>query len=68
VISEPPSLDGADHDTAAEESPATPETPVGGSGTVAGVGSGVTAFGLATSLELTTHREFFAVVFDSNLS
>ena len=36
VISDPPVLDGADHETATEESPKTPDTPVGAPGTVAG--------------------------------
>ena len=36
VISEPPVLDGADHETATEESPKTPDTPVGAPATVAG--------------------------------
>jgi len=36
VIAEPPVLDGADHETVTEESPNTPDTPVGAPGTVAG--------------------------------
>jgi len=36
VIAEPPVLDGADHETTTEESPKTPDTPVGAPGTVAG--------------------------------
>jgi hypothetical protein len=36
VIAEPPVLDGADHETTTDESPKTPDTPVGAPGTVAG--------------------------------
>ena len=36
VIAEPPVLDGADHETTTDESPKTPDTPVGTPGTVAG--------------------------------
>ena len=36
VIAEPPVLDGADHETVTEESPNTPDTPLGAPGTVAG--------------------------------
>jgi hypothetical protein len=68
VTGEPPSLDGADHDTVTSVSPATPETVVGASGTVAGVGGGVTALGLATGVERATQRDFLAFAFESNLS
>ena len=36
VTAEPPSDDGADHETSTEESPNTPDIPVGAPGTVAG--------------------------------
>ena len=36
VMADPPMLDGAVHDTATEESPNTPDTPVGAPGSVAG--------------------------------
>jgi hypothetical protein len=65
VIAEPPSLDGANHDTTTEASPPTPETLVGAPGTVA---AGTGAFGEPTKVDLTTHADFFAFVFDSNLS
>ncbi len=37
MIVDPPSLAGAAHDTVAEESPATADTPVGAPGTATGV-------------------------------
>ena len=36
MTAEPPFDAGADHDTTTEESPSTPDTPVGAPGTVAG--------------------------------
>ncbi len=65
MIAEPPSLDGANHDTTTEASPITPETPVGAPGTVA---AGTGAFGEPTKVDLTSHSDFLVFAFDSNLS
>jgi hypothetical protein len=75
VIAEPPSLAGAVHDTVTRPWPTlVARTDVGAPGVVAGippgvgVGVGVTALGLDNDVERTTHRDFLAFAFDSNLS
>ncbi|MCX6385165.1 MAG: hypothetical protein NTV40_00775 [Solirubrobacterales bacterium] len=60
MIAEPPLLEGADQDTVTEASRATPETLLGAVGTAVA--------GVPDETYSTTHRDFLAFVFDSNLS